>query len=272
MPPTDFAKRFIVRPGSKFSIASSDAADTLGWADVDAADELQRRNVERISDLQKLFYADNRRALLIVLQGMDTSGKDGTIRHLLTGVNPMGVHVASFKSPTPEELEHDYLWRVHHECPRRGEIGVFNRSHYENVLIVRVHGVVPPKVWSTYYRQINEFERHLVENGTVILKFMLHISKDEQRRRLQERVDDPKKNWKMSLADLDERKLWADYQAAYQDALRRCSTRFAPWYVIPSDQKWFRNLAVSQIVADTLKGLDLRYPKATFDPRKVVVK
>jgi PPK2 family polyphosphate:nucleotide phosphotransferase len=271
MPTTNFDKVFRIKPGKKFKLGDIRPDETLGWKDEVKADALQDANVERISELQKVFYADNRHALLIVLQGMDTSGKDGTIRHLLTGVNPMGVSVSSFKTPTAEELDHDYLWRVHHETPRKGEIGVFNRSHYENVLVVRVHGFVPPKVWKKYYKQINAFERYLVENGTVVLKFMLHISKDEQRKRLQERVDDPKKNWKMSLADLDERKLWDAYQEAYEDAINECSTEHAPWHVIPSDKKWFRNLAISQIVADTMEGLELEYPKATFDPRGVKV-
>ncbi len=267
-----FGDEFRVPPGKGAKIAKRDPGETLGLKESPEAAAATAENVERLGKLQQVFYADGRRALLIVLQGIDASGKDGTTRNLLTGVNPQGVNVTSFKAPTGEELSHDYLWRVHKVCPAKGMMALFNRSHYEDVLVVRVHDLVPKKVWSARYRQINQFERHLVENGTVVLKFFLHISRDEQRRRLQERIDDPTKNWKMNPKDLDERKLWDDYMRAYEDALTECSTEEAPWHVIPGDHKWMRNLAISQIVADTLEGMDLRFPKPTFDPATMRVK
>jgi len=206
-----------------------------------------------------------------VLQGMDTAGKDGTIRRVMSGINPRDCRVVSFKAPSQEELDHDFLWRVHRECPRRGEIGVFNRSHYEDVLIVRVRGLVKKEVWSARYDQINRFEQHLAENGTRIVKFFLHISKAEQKERLEARLADPSKNWKMNPTDLEERKLWDDYQRAYEDAISRCSTAHAPWFIIPADKKWFRDLAVSSIMVEMLEGMDLRYPKAEFDSSKIKV-
>lgn len=266
-----FESEFRVKPGKDPKLAKRDAAETLGLHDEGAADARQDHNVRRLSELQKLLYADGRFSLLIVLQGMDTSGKDGTIRHLLTGVNPQGVRVVAFKRPSEIELSHDYLWRVHAACPRRGEIGVFNRSHYEDVGVVRVHNLVPEQVWKLRYQQIADFERMLSENGTVVLKFFLHISKSEQAQRLQERIDDPEKHWKMNPGDLEERKLWSKYMTAYADAIAKCNTDDSPWYVIPSDHKWFRNLAISEIVVDRLERLKLRYPKPTFDPRKTRV-
>lgn len=260
----------LVRPGKNARIAKRDPAESLGWEQA-AADARQDANVARIAKLQQTLYADGRFAVLIILQGIDASGKDGTTRHLLTGVNPQGVNVTSFKAPSADELAHDYLWRIHNVCPARGMIAVFNRSHYEDVLVVRVHDLVPKTVWSQRYRQINQFERHLAENNTIILKFFLHISKEEQAERLRARLADPAKNWKMNLKDLDERKRWDDYQRAYEDALTECSTDHAPWYIIPADRKWFRNLAISEIVADRLDSLDLRFPKPAFDPRKVRV-
>lgn len=267
----DLPARFLVKPGSKFKLKDADPGDTAGHKDVDHADAVQDRNVSRIAELQSRLWAQGKTGLLIVLQGMDTAGKDGTIRHLLTGVNPQGVRVVGFKAPTPEELRRDYLWRVHANIPARGEIGVFNRSHYEDVLVARVHGLVDATTCRARYRQINDFERHLSENGYVIVKLMLHISKDEQRERLQARLDDPSKNWKMAMADLDERKLWGTYMDAYQDMLRACSTAHAPWRVIPSDKKWFRNLAVSEVVVRALKDIDPRYPDPTFDAAGVRV-
>lgn len=266
-----FDAAFRIREGKNPKIAKRDAGETLGLHDEGAADARQEHNIRRLAELQKLLYADGRFALLIVLQGMDTSGKDGTIRHLLTGVNPQGVRVKGFKQPTAEEMAHDFLWRIHAACPQRGEIGVFNRSHYEGVLIERVHKYADERTIENRYRQFNNFERMLTENGTVILKFYLHISKAEQAERLQERIDDPEKHWKMSPNDLNERKLWPKYMAAYQDAVARCSTDDAPWYVIPSNHKWFRNLAISEIVVDRLEKLKLRYPKPTFDPTTLKV-
>jgi PPK2 family polyphosphate:nucleotide phosphotransferase len=227
--------------------------------------------VEAISDLQQVLWADGRHALLVILQGLDTAGKDGAIRHVFTGVNPQGCRVTAFRQPSLVEQEHDYLWRVHAATPGRGQIGIFNRSHYEDVAIVRVKGLVPERVWRRRYRQINEFERHLVENGTTILKFFLHISRAEQRRRLLARIRDPRKNWKMSEADLRERESWDRYMAAYEEAIHRCGTTHAPWYVIPADHKWYRNVAISRIVADTMRGMGLRLPPPVADLSRLTV-
>jgi PPK2 family polyphosphate:nucleotide phosphotransferase len=257
-----FAKQFIVEPGKKAKLAKRDAAHTLGIgkdeADIDA-------HIAELSELQDVLYADKRYALLVVLQGLDTAGKDGAIRHIFSGVNPQGCQVTSFKEPTPKELDHDFLWRVHAVVPGRGLIGIFNRSHYEDVLVARVHKLVSKKIWSERYDQINSFEKDLNQNGVTILKFYLHISKDEQRRRLQARLDDPKKNWKLSPVDFREREHWDEYMSAYEDALTTCSTKHAPWYVIPSDHKWFRNYAIGAIVNEALKEMKLRYPPAKID-------
>jgi PPK2 family polyphosphate:nucleotide phosphotransferase len=222
-------------------------------------------NVGHLEELQYKLYADNRHALLVVLQALDAGGKDGTIRHVMTGFNPQGCHVTSSKVPSAEEADHDYLWRIHKALPPRGDIGIFNRSHYEDVLVVRVHDLVPKKVWSRRYDQINAFEKILAENGMTIVKFFLHISKEEQKRRFQARLDDKAKHWKLAAGDFEERKHWDDYVEAYEDCLRRCSTAHAPWYVIPSDKKWFRNLAVSSILVETLEALDLEYPEPSLD-------
>jgi PPK2 family polyphosphate:nucleotide phosphotransferase len=215
---------------------------------------------DEIEDLQELLYAEGKHKILIVLQAMDTGGKDGTIRHVFEGVNPQGVKVASFKVPTPKELAHDYLWRIHKHTPGKGEIVIFNRSHYEDVLVVRVHNLVPEAVWSRRYEQIRAFEKTLAEEGTTILKFYLHINKDEQKERLQARLDEPHKNWKFSKGDLAERALWNDYQSAYEDALAKTSTDYAPWYVIPANRKWYRNLVISTIIINKLKDLNMDYP------------
>ncbi|HUB32977.1 MAG TPA: polyphosphate kinase 2 family protein [Bryobacteraceae bacterium] len=256
------AKPFLVQPGEKARLHKRDAADTLGISKADANTE---PHIEELRELQDVLYADKRYALLVVLQGLDAGGKDGTIRHIFSGVNPQGCQVTAFKEPTPEELDHDFLWRVHRVVPGRGFIGIFNRSHYEDVLVGRVHRLVPKTVWSARYDQINDFEKTLDENKVRILKFYLHISKDEQLRRLQDRLTDPKKNWKLSLLDFREREHWDEYMAAYEDALTKCSTNHAPWYVIPSDHKWFRNYAIGAIVNDTLKHMKLRYPAAKID-------
>lgn len=269
--PKDFAKAFRVKPGTRAELAKRDPDNTLDWSKAGAADALQDKNVARIAERQKLLFAASRYSLLIILQGIDTSGKDGTIRHLLTGVNPQGVRVTGFGVPSKEELAHDYLWRIHAAVPARGLIGVFNRSHYESLLVERVHELAPEAAIKQRFDQINAFERHLVENNCIILKFMLHISKEEQRERLQDRLTDREKNWKMNPADLKERVLWNQYAQAYEDVVTKCSTPHAPWYVIPSDKKWFRNLVISQIVADTLDAMDMEYPKPSFDPKTVKV-
>jgi len=214
----------------------------------------------RLETLQELLYAENKHKLLIVLQGMDTAGKDGAIRHVFEGVNPQGVKVASFKVPTSQELAHDYLWRVHRHTPGRGEIVIFNRSHYEDVLAVRVHELVPPEVWGLRYEHINAFEKLLTDEGTTILKFYLHIDKAEQKTRLQARLDEPLKRWKFNRGDLKERELWPDYLAAYEEALSRTSTEAAPWYIVPANRKWYRNLVIATVVVETLEGLAMSYP------------
>ncbi len=218
-----------------------------------------------LADLQHRLYAEGRRKLLVVLQAMDAGGKDGTIRKVFAGVNPQGVRVTSFKVPTAEELAHDFLWRVHRAVPATGMIGVFNRSHYEDVLVVRVDRLVPEEVWRARYDQINDFERLLAAGGTTLLKFFLHISPDEQRERFQSRLDEPEKRWKFSRGDLDKRRQWPEYMAAYEDALGRCSTEAAPWWVIPADQKWYRNLAVARVLVATLRRMSPEFPEPEED-------
>lgn len=254
------SQELLVRPGSRIKLARVDPGDTHGIDKAGAADYLAK-NLDRLSVLQYLLYAEARRSLLVVLQGIDAGGKDGTIRHVMSGLNPQGVHVTPFKVPEGAEKRHDYLWRVHQAIPETGQIGIFNRSHYEDVLVVRVHGLVPKPVWSKRYRQINDFERMLSDNGVRIVKFLLYIDKQEQARRFRERLEDKTKNWKFSPDDLKEREYWDQYIDAYQDMLRRCSTEQAPWYVIPANRKWFRNLAVSQILREELEGMNLKFPK-----------
>jgi PPK2 family polyphosphate:nucleotide phosphotransferase len=231
-----------------------------------------RKLREELIDWQRRLYAEDKNHILIVLQAMDAGGKDGTIRKVLRGVNPQGVQVNSFKVPSREELAHDYLWRIHKTVPKRGMIGVFNRSHYEDVLVVRVHKIVPETVWRPRYEQINNFEKLLAENGTSILKFYLHISKSEQRDRFQARIDDPSKNWKFSFDDLEKRKLWDEYMMAYEDVLDKTNTTWAPWHIIPADQKWYRNLAIVQIIVDNLRSLNPQYPKLENDFSDIVVR
>jgi PPK2 family polyphosphate:nucleotide phosphotransferase len=228
----------------------------------DALDRATKKETDRISELQRVLYADARYALLIVLQGRDASGKDGTIRKVFSAVNPQGCTVASFKAPTENESHHDFLWRVHQQVPARGMIGIFNRSHYEDILVPRVHDLVPKKVWSARYEQINDFERMLTENEVVILKFLLHISRGEQKRRLTERLTDETKNWKFRIGDLDDRKRWDDFTDAYQGILKHTSTKWAPWYVVPADEKDVRDWLIARTIADRMDKLDLRYPQA----------
>lgn len=228
-------------------------------------DDAAEEQVDRIRKLQQKLYADGRFALLIVLQGRDASGKDGTIRKVFRGVNPMGCVVTSFKVPTELEQQHDYLWRVHERVPAQRMIGIFNRSHYEDVIVTRVHNLVPKKVWSERFDQINDFEQMLTQNSVVILKFFLHVSRNEQKKRLIDRLEDKKKNWKFRAGDLDDRALWDDYTKAYRDAIARCSTKWARWHIVPADDEDARNLLVARKIADTLDALDLRYP--LFDPK-----
>ncbi len=259
-----------VLPGTTVRLAEIDAADTEGIDKASAKAETKDLN-RRLEALQELLYAEGKHKVLIVLQAMDAAGKDGTIRHVFDRVNPQGVKVASFKKPTSEELAHDYLWRVHEHAPGTGEITIFNRSHYEDVLIVRVLGLVPEERWSRRYEHIRTFEKLLADEGTTILKFYLHISKDEQRARLQARLDDPNKHWKFDVGDLDQRKRWDDYMAAYEAAMSETSTEWAPWHVVPAEHKWFRNLVISRILVDTLEGLNMAYPEQTDDLSGIVV-
>jgi PPK2 family polyphosphate:nucleotide phosphotransferase len=261
----------LVKPDTKISLKDVDPDDTGDFQDDDAAREELKERVKELGDLQGLLYAENRRALLIVLQGMDTSGKDGTIRHVMAGMSPLGVQVQAFKAPNDEELAHDFLWRVHRAVPRKGYIGIFNRSHYEDVLVVRVHKLVPREVWEDRFEQINKFEKMLVENGVVILKFFLHITKAEQKKRLEQRLLDPTRHWKFSMHDIEERRYWSEYRKAYEDVLARCSTKRAPWHIIPANCKWFRNLLVAQVVAGMMKELNLKYPEPSIDLSKVVI-
>ncbi len=251
---------YLVAPGAPVAL---DAWPTDDKGDIERADAEARTRVlnDRLEELQELLYAEGRHKVLVVIQATDTGGKDGTIRHVFDKVNPQGVKVASFKRPTDEELGHDYLWRVHHHTPRSGELTVFNRSHYEDVLVVRVHDIVPEARWSRRYEHINAFERLLADEGTTIVKLFLHISKEEQRERLQSRVDSPHKHWKFDPGDLRERDHWDAYQEAYRVMLERTSTEHAPWYVIPADRKWFRNLLVSEILVATLEALDMAFPE-----------
>ena len=258
------SKVLLVKPGSKTKLADVDTSGTYGIEKEAAAAQLEK-NLDRLSVLQYLLYAESRRSLLVVLQGIDAGGKDGTIQHVMSGLNPQGVRVTSFKVPEGAEKRHDYLWRVHNAMPECGQIGIFNRSHYEDVLVVRVHSLVPKSVWSKRYAQINDFERMLSDNGTRIVKFLLYIDKEEQEKRFRERIDDKTKNWKFSPADLKEREYWDQYIEAFQDMLRQCSTECAPWYVIPANRKWFRNLAVSQVLREELEAMSLKFPKPMAD-------
>ena len=258
-------ERLQVRPGSRCRLDRIDPGFHNGYGDKTAAKEETLGLARRLRELQYLLWAEHRRALLIVLQGLDASGKDGTIRHVLGYMNPQGCRVQAFRQPTAEEADHDFLWRAHRAVPGLGEVVIFNRSHYEDVLVVRVHDLVPKPTWKARYAQINAFEELLAGNGTLILKFFLHISPDEQLRRFRKRLEDPRRWWKISESDYAERRHWADYQQAYEDALTRCSTGNAPWFVIPADHKWFRNLAVSRIVVETLEALDMRFPEPRVD-------
>jgi PPK2 family polyphosphate:nucleotide phosphotransferase len=260
------------RPGSPVELSAWDPNDTSPFAgDKGDAKELLDKLNDELEELQELLYAEHKHKVLLVLQGMDTSGKDGTIRHVFEGVNPQGVRVASFKVPTRIELDHDYLWRVHSQVPGKGEIAIFNRSHYEDVLVVRVHSLVPEEVWSRRYDHINDFERLLADEGTTILKFYLHIDLAEQKERFQARLDEPNKRWKFNPGDLKERRLWAEYTKAYEEVLGRTSTKWSPWYVVPANRKWYRNMVVATILVDALKGLQMRYPVPDLDPDAIVI-
>jgi PPK2 family polyphosphate:nucleotide phosphotransferase len=253
---------FRVKPGSKVNLNDRDTSGKNHFKDDKESGQNQlAKHKEDIARIQDILYAEHKQRLLIVLQAMDTAGKDGTLSAVFEGVNPQGVRVANFKAPTLPELDHDYLWRIHPHTPGKGEIVIFNRSHYEDVLVVRVHNLVPEPRWRKRYRHINEFERLLNDEGTTILKFFLHIDSETQRARLLDRIDTPEKHWKFNPGDIDERKLWPDYMEAYEDALSETSTDWAPWYIVPGDHNWVRNLVVAGIIAETLKKMKPEYPR-----------
>jgi PPK2 family polyphosphate:nucleotide phosphotransferase len=264
--------RLLVTPGKKTKLSDIDPDDTLGLKNDEKSNKMLHKLIARLDDLQYRLYASKTYSLLIVLQGIDGAGKDGTIRHVMSGANPQGCRVTSFKAPSAEEAAHDFLWRIHNAIPDRGAIGIFNRSHYEDVLVVRVHKLVPESIWSRRYKQINHFERILAENNVKILKFYLHISKEEQKKRFQQRLEDRTKWWKLSPTDFQERRYWNDYMHAYEDVLRYCSTPWAPWYIIPANKNWFRNLAVSHIIVKTLEDLNMKFPKPSFNVSRYVLK
>ena len=260
-----YSKMFRVAPGAKINLDKLDADFRPEGLDRDQGQKRFRELTVELRDLQHLMYAEDRRSLLVVLQGRDAAGKDGTIRHVFGPMNPQGTRVTSFKVPSKEELAHDFLWRCHRAAPERGAVGIFNRSHYEDVLVVRVHDLVPKRIWSKRFDHINSFERLLADKGTVILKFYLHIDREEQLERFRKRIDNPKKNWKISDADYAERPHWDAYTEAFEDALSRCSTDVAPWFVIPANCKWARNLVIADIVVETMRGLDMRFPEPEVD-------
>jgi PPK2 family polyphosphate:nucleotide phosphotransferase len=264
-----FHAKLAVSPHEKIRLKDFDPAETYGFEKGNEKgqrdEELMAKTTSRLDELQYTLYAEGQRSVLIVLQGMDTAGKDGTIRHVMSGASPQSCKVTSFKIPSSHEQAHDFLWRIHEAVPEKGNIGIFNRSQYEDVLIVRVHKLVPKSVWSERYDEINRFEKYLTDNGTTVLKFFLHISKDEQKRRIEERIADPAKHWKLSPADLKEREFWDDYTEAYEDVLSKCSTKHSPWFIIPANHKWFRNLAVSKIMVETLEKMDPQYPTPEMD-------
>lgn len=271
-------KEYRVKPDSQLNLDNHNPDDTGEYKNTDQGKEKAKavtvQLISRLGELQERLYANGNRAVLIVLQGMDTSGKDGTIKHVMSGVNPQGCRVVTFKAPSNSELAHDFLWRVHHEVPAKGQIGIFNRSHYEDVLITRVHKMISAKVEAQRLNQIKEFEELLTENRTTILKFFLHISKNEQKERLEARIRDPEKRWKFSEGDLEERKLWADYMKVFEEVLSTTSTKHAPWYIVPANRKWYRNLVVADRVVDALEDMKLKTPPApagvNFDTLKIV--
>jgi PPK2 family polyphosphate:nucleotide phosphotransferase len=259
-----------VKPDTKVLLEKFSTSDTGRFKSKKDAKEILKENVKKMFSLQNMLYAYNKYSLLIIFQAMDAAGKDGTIKHVMSGVNPQGTQVFSFKQPSQEELDHDYLWRIHNHVPERGRIGIFNRSHYEEVLVVRVHDLVknqkiPPElvsknIWDERYREINDFEMYLYENGIIIIKFFLHVSKEEQKKRFLKRIDTPEKNWKFSASDIDERKYWDKYQQAYAEAISATSKKHAPWYIIPADHKWFMRYAVSQVIVETMEDIKMSYP------------
>lgn len=265
----DFSKQFRVTPGSKVDLSQIDASFTDGQKSRATASTEIKAYQKKMQELQYLMYAEGKRSLLICLQGSDAAGKDGTIKHVLSAMNPQGCRVSGFKVPSHTEAAHDFLWRYHLATPERGQVAIFNRSHYEDVLVVRVHNLVPEEIWSKRYEHINHFEKLLHDNNTHILKFYLHIDAEEQLKRFKKRIDDPKRHWKISDSDYAERPLWNEYTQAFEAALSKCSTEHAPWFIIPSNHKWFRNLAISHIVAETLESLNMQFPEPTVDINEI---
>lgn len=258
--------KYRIKQGQNVQLKDFDPDDKSGWDRDKVSGEAKLVELRlELDQLQEVLYAENKHKILIVLQAIDTAGKDGTIRSVFQGVNPQGVRVASFKVPSVTELAHDYLWRIHAEAPENGEIMIFNRSHYENLLVVRVHNLVPDKIWQRRFQHINDFERMLADEGTAIIKFFLHIDLKTQKGRLMDRLNDPQKQWKLSTSDLPERKLWPAYTQAYEDVLSKTSTEYAPWYVVPSNHNWYRDLMVASVIVDTLKMLKPEFPKSTLD-------
>lgn len=273
MPVSGALERYLVKPGAKVDLAKIDSDERAlfqqGGKDESnkAFDKLQ----DELHELQKVLYAQNKHRILLVLQAMDTGGKDGCVKHVFSRIDPQGIHVRSFKKPTEDELARDFLWRVHNKVPRNGEMVIFNRSHYEDVIAVKVKKLFPDKVWKQRYQHIIDFERMLAEEGTTIVKIYLHISKDEQKRRIVSRLDNPDKHWKFHPDDLKDRALWNDFMKTYEDLLSKTSTELAPWYVVPANRKWYRNLCVARIMVDTMKRLNMKLPKVDWDPTKIVV-
>lgn len=279
MNPEKLVKAYRIDQGKHFKLKDYDPADTGEWRSKEHAEEAIQEGIARTTDLQDKLYAQDRWAVLLIFQAMDAAGKDGVIKHVMSGVNPQGCQVYSFKTPSEIELQHDFLWRTTRDLPERGHIGIFNRSYYEEVLVVCVHknflanekmpdSLVTKNIWQERFQDIHDFERHMARNGTVIRKFFLHLSKKEQERRFLARLEEPEKNWKFSAADIREREFWDDYQHAYEDMIRNTSSKHAPWYVVPADHKWFTRLVVSAVIVHTLESLKLSYPKVNADTRK----
>ena len=262
-------ENIIVKPGEPVSLDDYTPEYTGAYQKKRQTTSRLKKLHKQLLELQGLLFAESQHALLIILQGMDTCGKDGTIRRVMSGINVQGCDVFNFKVPSTDELSRDFLWRAHKAVPSRGKIGIFNRSHYEDVLVVRVHNLVPEQIWSQRYQQINDFEKMLVENGTIVLKFFLHISKDEQKARLESRISDPTKHWKVEASDIRERAYWDDYMQAYEVMVQRCSTEWAPWHIIPANKKWYRNLVITECIVETLEKLDMKYPKPAIDVTKI---
>lgn len=273
MPVSGALERYLVKPGSGLDLGKIDTGERALFAEGGKSGSFEAFEVLRdeLQHLQKLLYAQNKHRVLVVIQAMDTGGKDGCVKHVFSRIDPQGIHVRAFKKPNEEELARDFLWRVHEKVPRNGELVIFNRSHYEDILAVKVKKIFPDHVWKQRYRHIIEFERMLAEEGTTIVKIYLHISKEEQKERLESRLENPDKHWKFNPDDLKDRALWDEFRDTYEDLISKTSTKYAPWYVVPADRKWYRNLVVARIMVDTLKALDMEFPAIDWDPSKVEI-